>query len=332
MRHARRAMRRAFPILLLAFASSASAQQPNAAEKAAAETLFDEGKRLVQLGQYAEACTKFEESQRLDAGVGTLIYLADCYERSGRLASAWVTFREAAAAARAAGQEREKLARERAARLEPQLARIVITVPDSARVAGLDVRRNGMPVSTPLWGSPVPVDAGTHTIEAAAPQRKPWRQAIEVADGSPPITIEVPPLELVPLSGSAPSGPAQDRDPDPPPPAADQAGDGGGQRLAGVIVGGIGLAAIGVGINFWLQGSAKHDDALERCAPVCDDRARELQDDAERDTTIGNVAVIGGAALIAGGIVLVLTAPSGKSEAWVRANPVGRSLQIGASF
>src|SRR5687768_18046990 len=97
--------------------------------KAAAEALFDHAKRLHAAGRYAEACPKFAESQKLDAGVGTLLYLADCYEKIGQTASAWAGFREAAAAAKNAGQEeREKIARDRAAGLEPQLSRLTITV------------------------------------------------------------------------------------------------------------------------------------------------------------------------------------------------------------
>jgi serine/threonine-protein kinase len=122
---------RALPlaVLIALFATTARAQTSGADRAAAAEALFDEGRKLMQDGSYAQACVKFAESQRLDAGVGTWIYLADCYEKAGRLASSWVTFREAAAAARAAGQaEREKLARDRASQLEPKLTKLVLGV------------------------------------------------------------------------------------------------------------------------------------------------------------------------------------------------------------
>lgn len=47
---------------------------------------------LVQKGDWAAACPKFEESERLDPGIGTLYHLADCYEHVGRLATAWGLF------------------------------------------------------------------------------------------------------------------------------------------------------------------------------------------------------------------------------------------------
>src|SRR6185437_15434982 len=71
------------------------ARAQNASDKAAAEALFDAAKKLYADKKYAEACTRFDASEKLDRGIGTLLYLADCYEHVGRTASAWATFREA---------------------------------------------------------------------------------------------------------------------------------------------------------------------------------------------------------------------------------------------
>ena len=52
------------------------------------EALFEEGKRLKKDGQFLDAARKFEQVQRLDPGIGTLLHLAESYERGGLLASA----------------------------------------------------------------------------------------------------------------------------------------------------------------------------------------------------------------------------------------------------
>ena len=68
-------------------ASPAFAQ--SGSNKAAAEALFSEGRSLASAGKCDEAIPKFQASQKLDPGIGTLLNLADCYEKVGRTASAW---------------------------------------------------------------------------------------------------------------------------------------------------------------------------------------------------------------------------------------------------
>src|SRR4051794_15936451 len=115
--------------LALAVAHGAEARAQDAMAKATAEALFADGTRLVARGDYRAACPKLAASQRLDPGVGTGLYLADCYERLGLVASAWAEFRSASAAARAAGsgeREREQVAADRAKALESKLSLLVI--------------------------------------------------------------------------------------------------------------------------------------------------------------------------------------------------------------
>src|SRR6185369_4715015 len=105
--------------LVLALTAPAFAEA-SSSDKAAAEALFDEGRRLAQAGKFAEGCPKLEASQKLDPALGTLLNLADCNEKLGKTASAWAQYREATSLARAAGSaEREKFASDRSKALEP---------------------------------------------------------------------------------------------------------------------------------------------------------------------------------------------------------------------
>jgi hypothetical protein len=149
---------------------------------ASAHSLFLDARAAMDRGDFETACPKLEESMRLDAAVGTQLNLADCYERVGKVASAWAGFLDAASMAKSAHQaEREKLARTRAKALEPRLPKLVIDV-DASAEPGLDVLRDGVAVGAASWGTPIVVDPGTHDVVASAPGKMSWRTVIDVKE------------------------------------------------------------------------------------------------------------------------------------------------------
>jgi hypothetical protein len=72
-------------LVVIAAASPRALAQPASVQ---AQSLFDDGQRLMQAGKLAEACAAFESSQKLDPAVITLLNLADCRERNHQLATA----------------------------------------------------------------------------------------------------------------------------------------------------------------------------------------------------------------------------------------------------
>src|SRR4051794_35386626 len=104
--------KRLFEGCVVALALVAGRAHAEARDPVAAQALFDDARRLMAAGQTAEACPKFAESQRLDPGIGTAFNLADCYEKSGHVASAWALFLEVVSQARASGEsDREAAAK-----------------------------------------------------------------------------------------------------------------------------------------------------------------------------------------------------------------------------
>src|SRR5690242_14012919 len=144
---------------VVVFALAGTALLPRAAaaqtsgESATAQALFDQARTLMDQGHAEEACPKFEESQRLDPGSGTLLNLARCYEQTGRLASAWSKYLETVAAAKNVGNAgREAEARARAEALKPRLANLSVTPAAALRnVQGLEITRDGAPVGSAQW-------------------------------------------------------------------------------------------------------------------------------------------------------------------------------------
>jgi hypothetical protein len=305
----------------------------SAEKKAAAQALFDEARKLTSAGKFAEACPKFSESERLDPTMGTKFYLADCLEHIGRLASAWTYYVEVTDAARAAGlKERARFARSRAEALEPKLAKLVVVVSAQApRESGLEVKRDGLMLGEAMWGTSIPVDLGVHVVSASAPGKVPWETRVELKGPGQEITVEVPPLAAVP----APPLPPPPLPPPPPPPSPPPSpakpaplppAGPSGQRIAGFVVGAAGIAGIGVGAFFGVRAMNKRNDsnANGHCdaQSFCDDAGLALRREAITSATIATVGFIAGGVALAGGGLLLLTAPSsGRTAARVSIGP-----------
>ncbi|HEY3666547.1 MAG TPA: tetratricopeptide repeat protein [Polyangiaceae bacterium] len=307
----------------LLLGSRPAAAEVSSAQRATAEALFQQAAQLMDQKRFSEACEKFAASQELDAGLGTMLYLADCYEQAGRAASAWALFREAEDAAKRAEQpDREHIAGERATSLEARLSKLELRVPAARRVPGLELRLNDAPVPSASWNVPLPVDPGSAHVEARAPGKKPWTVQVTIADGPANQVVEVQPLLDAPRSAPAESTQPLDR---PLPPAS-----GSGQRIAGYVVGAVGVVALAAGgffgyrtysLNRRSKGDCRADDP-NACTPA----GASLRDDAKTAGTISTIATLGGGALILGGVSLVLTAPSGAPARAGNADPKQASL------
>ena len=319
-----------FATAMAVLSSTAVYAEPTSADKATAEALYVAGKKLMAESNYGEACKKFEESQRLDAGVGTLMYLSDCYEKSGRTASAWATWREAAAAARTAGQaDRETTARERAAALESKLSTLSIVVPNANRPQGLEIKRDGTVLSEAVWSIVSPIDPGIHVVEATAPGKKPWRAEVNVRKHGAKASVTIPMLEDAAAGApvAAPPGARQPAPTTPPASSAAQpaASDTGiapppssAQKTWGFVIGGLGLAGIGAGTFFALNTQQQLDDRKKVCPSEQNCTQDEIDDndrltkDAKNNAMAANIGFIGGGAAVLGGIILIATAPKAK--------------------
>lgn len=331
-------------LLFLGGAHDARAENP-----AAAEALFAQGKQLSAQNKWAEACPKFEESQRLDPGMGTLFQLANCHQRISKTATAWAEFLQVAAEAKTAGQTaREKVARERAAELESKLSRLTIIV-DASVTPGLSVARDGTQIGRGQWSTALPVDPGTHRVEATAPGKSPWSNVVHVGEALS-LVVRVPALTDAPVASAAPvvsatpgaapmttttaavgnelaTTPLSD-------PPVDDARDGSGQRLAGGITLGAGVVGLGVGTVFGLLSKGARDDSESHCreGDRCDTTGVSLRDQARSHGTISTVAFGVGAAAVVTGAVLWFTAPSASKRVAVGIAPTLHGATLRGSF
>jgi hypothetical protein len=280
------------------------------AASAAAETLFEEGVALSDKGQWPDACKKFEASQTLDVAVGTLLRLGDCYERIGRLASAWARFREARSLAQAQGMpDRARIATLRAEALDAKMARITIKVPATIPT-GFEVALGDTLVPRASWGSALPVDAGNANVTASAPGYLPFQRRVTVPElGGARLIVIIPPLEAQPPAPAARVEHRAAAQPRPHPAPRSDTNAGYAARAIGVtfaVVGGAGLATGGA---LAITSSRRNKESLEHCPAgprLCTARGVQLREEAVTLADMATVSTAVGGGLLATGIVVYL--------------------------
>jgi hypothetical protein len=179
-------------------ASEAHAQDDKVARAA---VLAREAEDLLAKGNVPEACNKLEESQALDPRGGTLLDLALCREKEGRIGTAYNLFVEAEKVANEEKRnDRVTTARVRKNALFLKLPRVTITVPAEVVVEGLEIRlghagdlRSMKLVPQSEWGKALIADPGDLVVMASAPKKATWQGPIKVANAERK-SVTVPPL------------------------------------------------------------------------------------------------------------------------------------------
>jgi hypothetical protein len=264
-----------------------------AARVAKAQAAFDEGRALMQKGRTREACSRLEESQQLDPGLGTMLNLADCYERLGRFASAHALFAQVAAESRATEgqQQREEVARARAVALETRVSQLIIEVPADAGPE-LHVERDGTALDRGEWNVLSPIDPGVHRVRAWGPGVGDWSTEVRVGDDGELHEVAIPRSDARPFLAPL-------------------------HRKVGLAAAGVGVAGVLVGGFFGLRAIAKKGDA-ERAG--CDGRScdtpesGELRDEARSAGGVATLAMGIGAGGLAAAAVLFWLVPDPDPE------------------
>jgi hypothetical protein len=248
-----------------------------------AEALYQEGRALLSAGHIDRACQKFAESQAMDPATGTLLNLAACRQRQGKLASAWAAFTKAEAAADHDGRaDRVRFAREQRALIEPRLSYVTIHAPFPAAFS-LEVRLDDQIVPRDALGKPLPVDPGTHLISADAPRSVPFRRQVEVAGDGARIAVTVafdPPADGAGVSGTTAG-------------VSGTTAEQGSRRFSVpvVVAAGVGAAGLVAGTVLGLRTFSLADQRTHECTlDECSKRGLELERSARQSAIMADVA------------------------------------------
>ena len=268
-----------------------------------ADQLFKKGKKLLAEKRYAEACTAFEQSDRLDPGIGAKLNIARCYEEWGKLATAWRWYTEAERMATDARDERAPKIHALIVELEPKVPRLTLRLLDNAVTDHVVVKLDGVELPLAELGSARRVDPGPHQIET-------------IVDGAPrskTIALERGNSADIPLDV-----PVQRKPRPKPRPVVAGEDPGRTRRLVGLGVSGAGVAALGIAGIVTLRARSDYRHALSAhchgAIDMCDDVGQTDTHSARRRANIATGVAIAGLAAVGAGLYVYFTTPRRASD------------------
>jgi hypothetical protein len=157
--------------------------------------------------------------------------------------------------------------------------------------------------------SAVSVDPGAHEVRVTSGSSV-WSQRVKVSDGEARDVA----VRLVPRGTP---------------------GSGSGTRTLGFVLGGAGMAIMGVGAGFGAASVALSHDLYGACGPqgsACPPGRQGQIDTLKRDALVSDLALGSGAALFLTGAIVLLTQPLTRSREAVQFDIVGTGVRLRGEF
>jgi hypothetical protein len=267
-----------------------------------ADALYREAVDLFKQGNVKGACAKLDESFNLDPKTQTLFSLAKCRQREGRVATAWVQFNELVKRGEREG-DATKLAeyKAKAAEVDRLVPRATLRLETHPEVT--EVRLDGKPLPRSEWSAPIPIDPGEHVFHFAGTGKLETEKRINLRE-SETITVDIDPLRDAgagttdPQAGGAAGGAASTKD--------------GSSPTLGYILGGVGIAAIGVGAITGIVAINEKSTADERFDRR-DPTFKDSDDSASSMALVSTISFVVGLIGVGAGTYLILTHDSKKT-------------------
>jgi hypothetical protein len=301
-------------------------------DAASAEVFFRKAKDAVAASDFKTACPLFYESQRLDPGVGTVLNIANCEEKLGRIATALGRYQEARDLL-AGGDARASFAEQRIAALQPRISKVTLRIHGDSSV-DFDVQRDDVILSKTAMGHALPVDPGVHkytvrakgrserSVEVAVKEREAKDVTLELGDVVPEALPSVRDGSTAREASSAAINANARNSLSGSPPVAERTMNSGPPMnlILGGTFAGIGIAALGTGVVTGLL-AASASDAYKRECPsveVCTDAGRSEQSKGKTLSIVSPLAIGAGILALGAGAYFLFIAPKAKPQttAW----------------
>jgi len=296
-------MRPAGWMMVLAIVGAAAG--PARADRA--DQLFKKGKKLLAEKRYAEACTAFEDSDRIDPGIGAKLNVAKCYQEWGKLATAWRWYSDAERMAATTKDDRATKIHQLIEDLDPGVPRLTLNAAPDANTSGVVLKLDGIEIDIHTLGTERRVDPGPHQIEYIVDGQTKGRLVPVERGGSFEVTLELPRKPRTNRAGSTTGSGDPIDDP------------GRNRRLIGLGASGAGGLTILISVVATLRARSDYQHAItgycRGTTTMCDATGLDRTQTARSHANIASWFTIAGAAMVAGGVYLYLTAPRPRTHA-----------------
>jgi hypothetical protein len=326
-------------VALLTQVGVARAAEPvDDSERNAARNLAEQGRDAFDKGDFARSLDLFHRAYDLVQAPTLALYEARSLAKLGRLVEAEEAYLRAIRAQLGPGapeafRKAVRDAGSEALQLGPRVPKVTIVLAGpGAQLPELRVTLNRERVKSALLGVEMPIDPGTHELEAQSPGGEVARVRFAIDERerktvelrvSAPASVSRPAVRPTPRPTPTPSS-APRSSPEPQPSSW--------HRPGALAAGGLALVGVGTGIVAGVMASSKHADAERECPNRACVEGTEGADSLSAFRSLRTVSTIGyvvGAAGVAAGLTFLLTAPSprGSSRAavgvWVGASGAG---------
>ena len=320
----RKGLRHQSVLFAIAVTASTFGLAPNAlaqsdADKATARQLGIEGDQALANKDFKTAEDKCKRAEALFNAPTLLLCLARAQTANGHLVAAQESYNRILREGAPPGSppafvKAVEDARKEVDEVSPRIANVTV------QVTGADnptVTIDDQPFPNAALGVKRPVDPGDHVVKATAPGYKPGEahfNVVEAGDANASIDLQKDPNAVV---APPPGGnPARGGTTEPPP--AGGSGGGSTQKTLGYAALGVGAAGVVVGSIFGVLAISAHGSLADSCNNGTCDPSKD--GDISSYHTKGLVSTIGfivGGGGLAGGAVLILTAPKSHASAQV---------------
>jgi hypothetical protein len=307
-----------------------------------ATAAYARGQAALKAHKIHEACEAFAVAEDKQPSVDTELAVGGCYEQDGKLVAAAKMYR--ASAEKDVNASRKQSSLDKATKLEARAPKLKFAI--NPKPDGILIKVDGMEV--PTTGA-VMVDVGPHQVVAMAPGYEGHASAavdregqtldvilrMEATAPAAPMAHETPPAAPAPATPAPAPTTAAEAAP-PPEPIAPQ--PHASHRTTGLVVGGVGVAAlIGAGV-FYSLGAGKYDDEHALCpGHLCSSdantaKANSLRDDGRTLRGVSIASGITGVVLVAAGAYLFATSKTESAPVALHVDHHGGSLSYTLAF